>query len=126
MQPKNLVRLKEVRNTVILLFIGLVSFVSPSCGQKVKEQEKSDASKNISNQQAKTFIIPVEGMSCGACASNVKKTVKSLDGVTDVEVSLENREAKVTYNNKKISPEDVQKAINGLGYKAGKPVEAKE
>jgi copper chaperone CopZ len=65
-------------------------------------------------------------MSCGSCVSNVKKTVKAMDGVEDVEVSLEKREAKVSFAHTEVSPEEIQQAISGLGYKAGKPVEVKD
>ena len=72
-----------------------------------------------------SFTIPIEGMSCGSCVSSVKKKVKSMDGVQDVEVSLEKREAKVSYASSEVSPEEIQKAISELGYKAGKPEEEK-
>jgi copper chaperone CopZ len=72
----------------------------------------------------KTVVIPVEGMACVVCAATVKKTVKSLAGVSRVEVSLEKRGAQVTYAPDKLSPDTIVAAINKLGYKAGSPREA--
>jgi len=72
----------------------------------------------------KTIDIPVEGMACVVCAATVKKTVKSLAGVSRVEVSLEKRGAQVTYEPDKVSPDTIVAAINKLGAKAGSPREA--
>ena len=69
----------------------------------------------------KTVDIPVDGMACVVCAASVRKTVKSLDGVSRVEVSLEKRSARVTYADGRISPERIVAAIDKLGYKAGTP-----
>jgi copper chaperone CopZ len=68
----------------------------------------------------KTVSIPVEGMSCVACAARVKRTLKGIEGVQHVEVSLELRDAMVRFLPKKVTPERLEAAINALGYKAGK------
>ena len=70
----------------------------------------------------KAVRIPIEGMICTVCAGNVKKTLKSVAGVQEAEISLEKREAVVHYADGKVSPEQLVAAINQLGYKAGKPV----
>ena len=77
-----------------------------------------------SKSELKTIVIPVEGMSCVACAATVKKAIKSLVGVSDVEVSLEKRSARVTYASDKLSPDSIVDAIDKAGYKAGSPREA--
>jgi len=69
----------------------------------------------------KTVLIPIEGMSCGACVARIKKTLKAIDGVTDVAVNLEHRNARVKYIETKTSPNQLVVAINNLGYKAGAP-----
>lgn len=68
--------------------------------------------------------IPVEGMACISCAAYVKRTVKAVEGVSDVEVSLTTRTVRLTYDPAVVSPEDVAAAIEALGYSAGSPVEA--
>lgn len=70
---------------------------------------------------AKVVTIPVEGMSCGACAARIKKTLKALDGVASVEVSLEHREVRVGYLDGKMTPERLAAEVNSLGYKATLP-----
>jgi len=69
----------------------------------------------------KAAFIPVEGMSCISCASTVKRTVKGMNGVTAVEVSLEQRGVKVRYVASTVTPEQMATAINHAGYKAGTP-----
>ena len=68
----------------------------------------------------KTVTVPVEGMSCAACAASVRK-VASIDGVSSVEVDLQHRRAKVRYAPEKSSPQQIAGAISKLGYKAGEP-----
>ncbi len=76
--------------------------------------------QNSSTPQVQTVSIPVEGMSCVSCAARVKRTLKGIEGVQQVEVSLERREAVVRFSPAKVTPERLESAINGLGYKAGK------
>lgn len=73
-----------------------------------------------STPQLKTVSIPVEGMSCVSCAARVKRTIKGIEGVQHVEVSLERRETVVRFAPAKVTPERFEAAINALGYKAGK------
>ena len=71
----------------------------------------------------KTVLIPIEGMACVACAASVKRALKALDGVSEVEVNLERRSATVKYADDKVTPERLVAAINKLGYRAGAPKE---
>jgi copper chaperone CopZ len=59
-------------------------------------------------------------MSCVSCAARVKRALKGIEGVEHVEVSLERREAVVRFLPGKVTPQRLEAAINGLGYKAGK------
>ncbi len=87
----------------------------------------SDSHTNIGTVQAatdpsaKTVTIPIEGMSCAACAARVKKTLKDMPGVQAVQLNLEHRNAEVTYIEGQLSPDRLVAAINQLGYKAGTP-----
>jgi copper chaperone CopZ len=73
--------------------------------------------------QVKTVVIPVQGMVCVACAGTVKAALKSINGVSRVEVSLEKRTAEITYAPEKASRDQLIAAINKAGYKAGTPKE---
>lgn len=60
--------------------------------------------------------FPVQGMGCAACVARVQGTIKSLEGVSDCNVSLASNSAQVDYNPKTISPSDIQKAVQDAGY----------
>src|SRR2546427_5961073 len=71
--------------------------------------------------QVQTVTIPIAGMACLLCIGRVKKTLKALDGVQDVAVSLEHRQARIRYRATQVDPAHFVAAINGLGYQAGTP-----
>lgn len=69
--------------------------------------------------QTRTVHFSVEGMSCASCAARVSRTVKTLDGVVAVDVSLAERQTRVQYIDGKISPESIAAAVRELGYRTG-------
>lgn len=73
----------------------------------------------------KVVFIPIEGMSCSACAARVKKTLISMEGVAGVQVDLARRNARVRFDPSRLAPDRLVTAVNGLGYRAGAPAEAK-
>lgn len=99
------------------VLLTLLGIILPSCNS----QTTGGAAQAASNAVFKTVTIPIEGMSCSACAARVKRTLKAMDGVAEVEISLEHRNARVRYVEGKASPERLVAAINQLGYKAGTP-----
>ncbi len=60
--------------------------------------------------------IPVIGMACSACAANVERKLNSLDGVLSASVSLAGRTALVDYDPKRITLEEMKRAISNAGY----------
>ena len=69
-----------------------------------------------------TIRIPVEGMSCVACAARVKKTLVAIPGVQEVEVHLGERNARVRFDSRRVSSDRLVAVINELGYSASKPI----
>jgi copper chaperone CopZ len=84
---------------------------------------RSAASTN--EAEMKTVVMPVEGMSCVACVARVKKALKEIDGVGDVQVNLAQRNARIRFAPSKLSPSRLVAAVNGLGYRAGPPTEVR-
>jgi Cu+-exporting ATPase len=117
---KNLPSMGFVRNPILLAgaltFIVMVASVGCS-----RSQTNVGTVLAASDPALKTVTIPVEGMSCAACAARVKKTLKEIPGIQAVELNLEHRNAQVRYLDGQVSPERMVAAINQLGYKAGKP-----
>ncbi len=77
--------------------------------------------RSNANMDMKTVQIPIAGMVCGSCVSNVKRGLKAQQGVAEVEVSLEKRQARVRYNSLTTNPERLAKIIRDLGYTTGMP-----
>lgn len=69
----------------------------------------------------KEVTIPIEGMSCMSCVGRIKKTLSALEGVNEVKVSLQERNAVIKYDPEKITAKELQKSINDMGYTAGEP-----
>jgi mercuric ion binding protein len=67
---------------------------------------------------SQTVTLKVPSMSCAACPFTVKKALTRVEGVTEVEVSFENREAIVTFDDSKTSVEALTKATENAGYPA--------
>jgi len=81
---------------------------------KVNVESLSDKSNNNGgNNMKKTFIV--EGMSCGHCKAAVEKALKSVDGVENAVVNLENKSAEVTLLNE-VDDDILKKAISDAGY----------
>jgi len=120
MDHRNLRSAGVARNLVLvvgaLTIIGVVASVGCS-----RSQTNVGTALAASDPAVKTVTIPVEGMSCAACAARVKKTLKEIPGVQAVQLNLERRNAHVRYLDDQVSPDRLMAAINQLGYKAGTP-----
>jgi copper chaperone len=63
-----------------------------------------------------TAEIKIEGMSCEGCVKSVSRTLAGVPGVNDVNVSLAQASAKVTYDPQRTSVADLKKAVERAGY----------
>ena len=64
----------------------------------------------------KTVTLSVPGMTCAACPITVKKALNKVEGVAKIEVSLENKEAVVTFDDAKTKVEALLDATKNAGY----------
>ncbi|WP_017549858.1 copper chaperone CopZ [Salinicoccus carnicancri] len=60
--------------------------------------------------------IKVEGMTCGHCKSSVEGALNKLEGVNGSEVSLEDNQVSVDYQEDKVDDAAMVDAIEGQGY----------
>jgi Cu+-exporting ATPase len=74
---------------------------------------------NDLNQQKETNpmtkIIKIEGMSCSHCTARVKKALEALDGVSSADVSLDDKQAKVTFT-APVPDQTLAKAVTDADY----------
>lgn len=84
--------------------------------QENNKQENSKQESRITkeDEQMKKIII-IEGMSCGHCVKAVEKALSGIDGVVNVEVSLEDKKATLE-SSKEISDSEIKAAIDDAGF----------
>lgn len=66
----------------------------------------------------KNVTIKISGMGCQNCVKAVTEELSSLDGISKVNVSLENASAEVEYDESKVSTDKMISAIKELEYEA--------
>ncbi|MDK2826666.1 MAG: P-type Cu+ transporter, partial [Methanolobus sp.] len=81
------------------------------------EDEEPEVNK-IEPGSVEEIAFKVSGMQCSACSQNVERTLKKLDGVVSASVNLPMERASVSYDPALVSLEDMEKAIDGIGYHA--------
>ncbi|PJC45334.1 heavy metal transport/detoxification protein [Candidatus Pacearchaeota archaeon CG_4_9_14_0_2_um_filter_30_8] len=60
--------------------------------------------------------ILIEGMTCASCAMNVERSLKKIEGIDEVGVSVLTNKAIVESENE-ISDDELKKAVSRAGYK---------
>ena len=71
--------------------------------------------KNKEESKMNKKVISIEGMSCNHCKMSVEKALNSIEGVTKVEVSLENKNA-VIESSKEIDNNKIKQVIEEIGF----------
>ena len=72
------------------------------------EKIEPGAQENIS--------FKVSGMTCSACAQNIEKILLKDEGVSSASVNLPTEKATVSYDPALVKPEELEKAIESIGY----------
>ena len=84
------------------------------------EAEKETSHISGQKKGSKEITLEVSGMTCSACALNIEKVLKKKEGVDSVAVNLELGRAKVSFEPSLISPQEIEEAIESIGYKVEK------
>lgn len=63
-----------------------------------------------------TVTLSVPGMTCATCPITVKKALRKVEGVSKIDVNLENLEAVVTFDDAKTNVQTLTKATENAGY----------
>lgn len=66
----------------------------------------------------KNITISIESMTCGGCVAAVTRALQQVAGVAEVQVSLEKAQAKVDFDEGKVSAADLVTAVEEAGYDA--------
>lgn len=63
-----------------------------------------------------TVTLTVDGMTCASCPYQVEAALKEVDGVTNIDVSLAQRRAVVTFDDEKATVAALTKATTDAGF----------
>ncbi|OZU89121.1 copper-binding protein [Virgibacillus indicus] len=63
-----------------------------------------------------TKTLDVKGMTCGHCKMSVEGALNELDGVSVVEVDLNSGKVEVTYDEAKVSLDNMRETVEDQGY----------
>lgn len=63
-----------------------------------------------------TVTLSVPGMTCAACPLTVKAALAKVEGVSKTDVTFEKREAIVTFDDSKTTPQQLTKATENAGF----------
>jgi copper chaperone CopZ len=118
---------------VALVFAPAAALACPGCDMDKAHQTHASAgmagapasaiaTAPLPEGQARV-TIPVSGMHCEHCTMRVKETLSAVPGVKAVDADLDKGQAVVAYEKGKVEPAELVKKIDGLGFKAGKPVQ---
>ena len=68
--------------------------------------------------------LPIEGMTCGACAARIERGLNRLDGVASASVNLAAERATVVYDPAVTGPPAFAEKVSALGYAVGRDPDA--
>ncbi len=60
--------------------------------------------------------LKIPALHCSSCASTVTRTVKVLGGVSDIDVNTESKLVHLTYDESKVSLDQVREALDEIGF----------
>lgn len=112
-----------IRTLHLRVIIGaLAALVASSALTGCRRDTQAATSATVDRTVAtRTVAVPVNGMICQICAGSVKNALKKVDGVRDAEISLEKRNAVIHYDERKVSADQLTRAIKDAGFKPGAP-----
>lgn len=61
--------------------------------------------------------LKIEGMTCASCTNTVEKATRKLDGVTEANVNFATEKLNISFDESKVSVQDIQAAVEKSGYK---------
>lgn len=96
--------IKNIKYIVLILILALVLPIN------VSAQKKKD-----DNKQTVLFDV---SMTCNSCKKRIEKNIAYEKGVTDMDVDLPSKTVKITFKKDKTTVDQLQAAIEDLGYTA--------
>ena len=64
----------------------------------------------------KQELIKIEGMVCQKCVQTIRKALKKISGLNSIDVSLDNKEVNVRFDENETNIQEIIKKIVELGF----------
>lgn len=62
------------------------------------------------------LLLQIDGMTCYSCVNNIETNVKLMNGISQIEVNLQNKQGCIVYDNLLINQSDIVDKIECLGF----------
>jgi len=72
----------------------------------------------FSNTAEKTAEISLPTIQCGSCVRTIEKALGKLDGITNIDIDVENKKATISFDESKTNISSIEDAISAAGYDA--------
>ena len=101
----------------VLLVIGITS-----CGKS--DNQTADKKDNTQTSEVKTTadhekaVVQLPTIQCDMCKKTITKALQKVDGVNEIDISIEGKIANVSYDKNKTDIAKIENAITGAGYGA--------
>lgn len=79
-------------------------------------KQVEEAGYGLASLSVRQISIPIEGMSCAACAARIEKTLAGLEGVEAAGVNYATQRAELRFQPEAIQESQLRSAIEELGY----------
>ena len=63
-----------------------------------------------------TAILNINGITCMGCVTSIEKVLEKIAGVSDSDISLKKKQAKIQYDPEKTNINKLKEAIVGAGF----------
>ncbi|XP_017754674.1 PREDICTED: copper-transporting ATPase 1 isoform X2 [Eufriesea mexicana] len=94
-----------------------MGFTASLCRNESSSVEKNQKSCLLQSTTS-TCSIHVDGMTCMSCVKTITDILSEKSGIKELNVSLENKEAKVSYNDNDVTAEQISAFIEEMGFNA--------
>lgn len=100
-------------------------FCSADCRNKFLGEKSPHPESAEQPAPGEKAIIPIAGMHCASCAATIEKTLKKTAGVREARVNFASEKAYVEYDPLRVGLSEMEKAIEGTGYRVVKGEEGR-
>ena len=109
------------RFLTIIFFGSMFIFGCGKGGDKISDKNSDSKQKDNLNTESvsgETVEIKLPTIQCGTCKKNITKAIKKIDGINQIDLSVDDKLVKVSFDGSKTNPEKIESAIVMAGYQA--------